>query len=155
MALKDEVLNPLIESIMNILNTDLIEESFIKMVLLRLDSFGYTPSEADSWIIAFSIQKVKNHIENSCNISSIPDKLNEMAVDRICGEFLFSKKQTGQLNDTFDLDMAIKQVQAGDTNVTFAVGEGSQTGETRLNQLLTYLMNLGEGDLVCYRQMQW
>ena len=127
------------------------------MVLLRLDSFGYTPSDNDSWMIAFSIQKVENHIKNSCNISAIPDGLKEVAVDRICGEFLFSKKQTGKLNaeNGFDIEMAVKQVQAGDTNVTFAVGEGSETLETKLNKLISYLLNCGEGDFVCYRQLQW
>ena len=71
--------------------------------------------------------------------------------------FLFSKKQTGQLNaeNGFDVEMAIKQVQAGDTNVTFAVGEGSETLETKLNALISYLMNYGEGDFICYRQIKW
>lgn len=157
MALKEEVLNPLIESIINVLNNESYEESFVKMVLLRLDSFGYTPSEDDSWMIAFSIQKVENHIKNSCNISSIPDGLKEVAVDRICGELLFSKKQAGKLNaeNGFDIEMAIKQVQVGDTNVTFAIGEGSETLETKLNSLISYLLNYGESDFVCYRQIKW
>ena len=78
-------------------------------------------------------------------------------MDRICGELLFSKKQTGKLNaeNGFDIEVAIKQVQAGDTNVTFAVGEGSETLETKLNKLISYLMKLGEGDFICYRQLQW
>ena len=78
-------------------------------------------------------------------------------IDRVCGEFLFSKKQSGQLNanNGFDVEMTIKQVQAGDTNVTFAVGEGSETLEAKLNTLISYLMNYGEGDFVCYRQIKW
>ena len=123
----------------------------------RLLSLGYKPSEADSWMITFCIQKVENHIKNSCNISEIPDELKEIEIDRICGEFLFSKKQSGQLNaeNGFDVEMAIKQVQAGDTNVTFAVSEGSETLETKLNALISYLLNYGEGDFVCYRQIKW
>ena len=150
-------LTPIIESIVNIINQENTDEEFIKKILQRLISFGYTPSEADSWMITFCMQKVENHIKNSCNISEIPDELKEIEIDRICGEFLFSKKQTNQLNadNGFDVEMAIKQVQAGDTNVTFAVGEGSETLETKLNALISYLMNFGEGDFVCYRQLKW
>nr|DAW39714.1 MAG TPA: head to tail adaptor [Caudoviricetes sp.] len=154
---KELDLTPIIESIVKIINKEEVDEDFIEKILQRLMSFGYTPSEKDSWMITFCMQKVENHIKNSCNISEIPDELKEIEIERICGEFLFSKKQTGQLNaeNGFDVEMAIKQVQAGDTNVTFAVGEGSETLETKLNALISYLMNYGEGDFICYRQIKW
>lgn len=154
---KELDLTPIIESIVKIINKEEVDEDFIEKILQRLMSFGYTPSEKDSWMITFCMQKVENHIKNSCNISEIPDELKEIEIERICGEFLFSKKQTGQLNaeNGFDVEMAVKQVQAGDTNVTFAVGEGSETLETKLNALISYLMNYGEGDFICYRQIKW
>lgn len=154
---KELDLTPIIESIVKIINKEEVDEDSIEKILQRLMSFGYTPSEKDSWMITFCMQKVENHIKNSCNISEIPDELKEIEIERICGEFLFSKKQTGQLNaeNGFDVEMAIKQVQAGDTNVTFAVGEGSETLETKLNALISYLMNYGEGDFICYRQIKW
>lgn len=150
-------LTPIIESIVKIINKEEVDEEFIEKILQRFISFGYKPNEKDSWMITFCMQKVENHIKNSCNISEIPDELKEIEIERICGEFLFSKKQTGQLNaeNGFDVEMAIKQVQAGDTNVTFAVGEGSETLETKLNALISYLMNYGEGDFICYRQIKW
>ena len=153
----DEKLKPIIENIIVIINKEEVNEEFIEKILKRLISFGYIPNENDSWIITFCMQKVENHIKNSCNISEIPNELKEVEIDRICGEFLFSKKQSGQLNaeNGFDLEIAIKQVQAGDTNVTFAVGEGSETLETKLNTLISYLLNYGESDFVCYRQIKW
>lgn len=153
----DEKLKPIIKNIIVIINKEEVDEEFIEEILKRLISFGYAPNENDSWIITFCMQKVENHIKNSCNISEIPNELKEVEIDRICGEFLFSKKQTGQLNaeNGFDLEMAIKQVQAGDTNVTFAVGEGSETLETKLNTLISYLLNYGESDFICYRQIKW
>lgn len=154
---KELDLTPIIESIVKIINKEEVDEDFIEKILQRLMSFGYTPSEKDSWMITFCMQKVENHIKNSCNISEIPDELKEIEIERICGEFLFSKKQTGQLNaeNGFDVEMAIKQVQAGDTNVTFAVGEGSETLETKLNALISYLIDYGESDFICYRQIKW
>lgn len=152
-----EDLKPIIESIVKIINKEEVDEEFIEQILKRLLSFGYKPSETDSWMITFCIQKVENHIKNSCNISEIPNGLKEIEIDRICGEFLFSKKQTGQLNaeNGFDIEMAVKQVQTGDTNVTFAIGEGSETLETKLNALISYLINCGESEFVCYRQIKW
>ena len=141
--------------IMGILSDSGLDEPFIESVLKRLESLGYTIQADDGWMIAFSVQKVENRIKNSCNVSSIPDGLKFEAVDMICGEFLFALKQTGKLNEQFDLETAVKQVQAGDTSVTFAVGDGSNTPEQRLQYLLNYLMTKGEGDFVCYRRIKW
>ena len=151
-----EDLKPIIENIVKMLNESL-EELFVSKVLQRLISFGYTIKEEDTFTIAFCIQKVENHIKSSCNISSIPDELIEIAVDRICGEFLFSKKQSGKLDaeNGFDIETALKQVQVGDTNITFAVGEGAETLETKLNSLISYLLNAGESDFICYRKIKW
>ena len=53
----------------------------------RLRSFGYEVQDGDEAIIAFSIQKVENTIKNDCNVSSIPDGLENIAVDMAAGEF--------------------------------------------------------------------
>lgn len=63
-----------------------------------------------------------------------------MAVYMAVGEYLNAKKAMGQLTG-FDLDAAIKQIQEGDTNTVFALGEGSLTPEQRLNVLIDYLIN--------------
>lgn len=147
--------NVVLTNIMTALGKSSLDEQFIELLLKRLQSLGYTVQDGDGWMIGFSTQKIENHIKNSCNTSSIPDGLKITAVDMVCGEVLFALKQTGKLNETFNLEVAVKQVQAGDTNVTFAIGDGSQTPEQRLNALLSYLMTKGEGDFVCYRKIRW
>ena len=93
------------------------------------------------------------NIKNSCNITQIPDGLFNIAVDRVCGEFLFAKKQTGQLTiEGLNLDGAIASITEGDTSVSFVAGA---TDDDRFNQLVNYLMTKGEGDFVCYRKMKW
>lgn len=144
-----------LSNIMTTLRSSSLDEQFIELVLKRLDSLGYTIQDGDGWMIGFSILKVENHIKNSCNTNDIPDGLKITAIDMICGEFLFAMKQTGKLNEIFDLEAAIKQVQTGDTNVTFAISDGTLTPEQRLNALLSYLMTKGEGDFVCYRKIKW
>mgnify|MGYP000922293799 FL=1 len=125
-------------------------------VIERLASFGYTVTEADSWVLTFVIEKVENHIKNSCNILIIPDGLYQIAVDMAVGNFLFQKKAVDADSLAgIDLSAAVKQIQEGDTSVTFAVGEGSRTPEQRLDAVISWLMTYGEKDFVKYRCISW
>ena len=153
-----QLLQTLINNIIGFLSVSSLDASFIAKVLKRLETFGYEFKEGtnDDWLIAFAINKVESHIKTVTNRTDIDENLIGIAVDRVCGEFLFTKKQTGQLTElSLDLDGAVKTVQIGDTNVTFAVGEGESTGEQKLEALIAYLVNKGEGDLLCYRKISW
>ena len=122
----------------------------------RLQSLGYTVKDSDDIAINFAMQKVENTIKNDCNISAIPDGLMNIAIDMVVGEFLMSKK-TFAPNDllNFHLDAAIKQIQEGDTNISFAVGEGSKTDEQRLDGFIDYLLNYGRDEFITYRRFRW
>lgn len=149
----DELIQKILANILTIMTKTSLEESFYESVLKRLVSFGYFPKEDDSWAVCFASQKVENHIKNSCNTLSIPDGLFNVAVDMVCGEFLFTKKQTGKLELTdLDLDGAIKQISEGDVTVQFANGSSD---EEKFNSFLNYLLHNGEGDFVCYRKLKW
>ena len=149
----DGMIQNVLANILTIMNNSSLSESFYEAVLKRLDSFGHDLKSDDSWVICFAIQKVENHIKNSCNTTSIPDGLFNVAVDMVCGEFLLTKKQTGQLELTnLDLDGAITQIHAGDTTVQFASGSSD---EEKFNSLLNHLLHNGEGDFVCYRKLKW
>jgi hypothetical protein len=125
-------------------------------VISRLQSLGYTVQESDSWAITFVIDKVVNTIKNACNVKTIPEGLYQVAVDMVCGEFLLAKKGSGALQG-FEMDLAqavLKQVQEGDTNVTFGV-ESSLSPEQRLNAAIDYLINYGKNQFVTYRRLKW
>ena len=151
MAIKDNLLNSIIPILSG---SSLLEQSHLLMVLNRLESLSYTLKATDDWMIGFAVQKVENTIKNETNLDHIPDGLLNIAVNMICGEFLFSLKQSGQLED-FDLETAVKTVQSGDTTVTFAVEKSSMTPEQRLNHLLSYLINDGRSEFICYRKIRW
>lgn len=122
-------------------------------VVDRLVSLGYTPTDEDTWTIAFSVQKTVNHVLNQIDHSKIPEGLTEVTVDMICGEFLNLKFLSGQLDLTgLDLDGMIQSVSQGDTSVSFSA-EGSD--EEKLKGLLSWLIHGKEGDLICYRKMRW
>ena len=122
----------------------------------RLESFGYVLKDGDEVILNFSIQKVENTIKNDCNISSIPDGLTNVAVDMAIAEFLTAKK-TFSPDDIAGLDLgfAVKQIQEGDTNTVFAIGEGTLTPEQRLTAFLNYLLTRGRDEFSCYRRLRW
>lgn len=141
------------QSIITALNTTSLSESFIEMILNRLDSLGYIVKEADAWMIGFAMQKVENTIKNECNISEIPDGLIHKAADMACGEFLFAKKQTGQLEiGDLDLTGAISSIKEGDTQVNF---DNNDSDSDKIDVILNHLMNSGKGELVCYRKIRW
>lgn len=122
----------------------------------RLQSLGYTLKDSDDIAINFAMQKVENTIKNDCNVSAIPDGLTHVAINMVVGEFLMSKK-TFAPNDllNFNLDSAVKQIQEGDTNISFAVGEGSKTDEQRLDGFIDYLLNYGRDEFITYRRFRW
>ena len=70
------------------------------------------------------------------------------------GEYLNMKKVSGQL-EGFDLEAAIKQIQEGDTNTVFAIGDGNLTPEQRLNSLIDYLANGRSRELYRFRKFVW
>lgn len=128
----------------------------LDMVKERLQSFGYEIQDGDEIILNFSIQKVENTIKNDCNVSSVPDGLVNIAVDMAVGEFLTAKKTFSPDSIAgLDLDAAVKSIQEGDTNITFALGEGSSTPEQRLNSLIDYLINGRIGEIYRYRRLVW
>lgn len=122
----------------------------------RLQSLGYTVKDSDDIAINFAMQKVENTIKNDCNVSAIPDGLIHVAINMVVGEFLMSKK-TFAPDDllNFNLDSAVKQIQEGDTNISFAVGEGSKTDEQRLDSFIDYLLNYGRDEFITYRRFRW
>ncbi len=145
----------IIDEILGLVNGTSFDYKLIETVIKKLSSFGYSVTENDLFALAFSIQKVDRSIKNSCNTMVIPEGLYNTSVDRVCGEFLFAKKQTGQLDSTFNFETAVKQIQMGDTNITYAIGDGSQTMEQRIDALISVLMNSGEGEMACYRKIKW
>ena len=122
-------------------------------VISMLTALGVTGATTDP-LLDILLQNVQQRILNKTNQSVIPEGLESVAVYMAVGEYLNMKKTVGQLTG-FDLDAAIKQIQEGDTNTVFAIGEGSLTPEQRLNGLIDYLNNGRSDELYRYRKLVW
>ncbi len=122
----------------------------------RLEGFGYKLKAGDKAVLKFAVEKVTNTIKNECNVSMVPDGLMNIAVDMAAGEFLGAKKAFSAAEiEGLNLELAVKQIQVGDTSTVFAVGEGSLTPEQRFDLFVEHLLNYGRGELACYRKIRW
>lgn len=146
----NEQLVPVLNALQTIMVDSLLTVDFYTDLLKRLESIGYVATESDAWMLSFSIQKVENDIKAECNTASIPDGLYFIAIDMICGEFLYSKKQSGNLAG-FEVEQAIKAVQIGDTNVQFGTSDSS----SHFDMLITFLRMNGRGEFASYRKIRW
>ena len=122
-------------------------------VISMLTALGVTGAANDP-LLDMVLNNVQWRIKNLSNLSEIPEGLESLAVSMTVGEYLNIKKCSGQL-EGFDLDAAVKSIQEGDTNITFALGEGSSTPEQRLNSLIDYLINGRIGEIYRYRRLVW
>ncbi|MCC0649228.1 hypothetical protein [Clostridioides sp. ZZV15-6598] len=122
----------------------------------RLESFGYILKNGDKWLIDFLKEKIENIIKLDCNISEVPKELYNIDVDRIVGEFLFTKKNMGQLNiEGLNFEAVEKSISEGDTKVDFAIGSGSQTPEQRFDALISYLTTHDNNKILAFRCLRW
>ena len=146
-------MDEMILKILNMIPNFGLTETFVSAVLNRLTSFGYPPKETDAWELSFVMSDVENRIKNSCNTTSIPEGLFNIAVDMVCGQFLMIHKNSGRLElSDLDLSGAITSISEGDVSISF---DANSTDEQKFNQLVNYLMTKGEGDFVCYRKLRW
>jgi hypothetical protein len=119
-------------------------------VVKRLEALGWGVSPDDAWLITHLIEKVKWTIQNRCNIEGGPEGLRYVAVDMVCGEFLYDKKGSVGAGG-LDVEAAVKSIKEGDTQVTYAVGDDSIT----YDGLINLLMKGFQDELLRYRRIEW
>lgn len=123
-------------------------------IIKRLTQLGYVVTESDDETIEFELNKILNYVMNYCNITEIPEILDPRITDRVCGEFLFYKKNGGQLDD-FDYDAVIKEIKEGDTTLKYATGSDGDTPESRFDKFLNKLERGFDKWLTHFRRISW
>ena len=126
-----------------------------EQVTALLTAMGVTGAEEDR-LLDIALTNAQNAIQNAINQPEIPDGLSMVLVYRTAGEYLLMKQGAGQLEQIgLVVDAAVKQIQEGDTNTVFALGEGDQTPEQRLNQLIDWLRTAGADQFARFRKLVW
>lgn len=123
-------------------------------IVNRLTQLGYTPSDSDNDQIEFELNKILSYVKNYCNITDIPEILNPRIIDRVCGDFLYYKKNSGSL-DGFNYDAVIKSIKEGDTQIQYAVGQGEDTPENRFDAFVKSLERGFDKWITPHRRLRW
>ena len=123
-------------------------------IIKRLAQLGYATSETDNEVIDFEMEKILNYVMNYCNITEIPEILDQRIIDRICGEFLFYQKNSGNL-EGFDYEAVIKEIKEGDTTLKYATGSDADTAESRFDKFLNKMERGFDKWITPYRKLRW
>lgn len=123
-------------------------------VVKRLAHLGYVATESDNDHIDFELEKTLNYVMNFCNITTIPEILDQRIVDRICSDFLYYKKNSGSM-EGFNYDAVIKSIKEGDTQIQYAVGQGEDTPENRFDTFVKSLERGFDKWLTPHRRLRW
>lgn len=117
----------------------------------RLEHFGYTATESDDGMLTYIWNTVQRSVILSLNIIEITEDIENIVIDKICGEFLLSKKNTGQ-SITIEVGQAVKSIQEGDTTVQF---DSATSKEAQLDMLLKWLISGRDSVLLHCRRIRW
>ena len=123
-------------------------------IVKRLGQLGFTATIDDYDQIDFELNKTLDYVRNYCNITDIPNMLDPRIIDRVCGEFLYYKKNSGSL-DGFNYDAVVKSIKEGDTTITYAVGQGEDTPENRFDTFVKSLERGFDKWLCPWRKIRW
>ena len=124
-------------------------------IVKRLKQLGYTATEADYESIDFELTKILNYVVNNfTRTTTIPEILEPRIIDRVCGEFLYYKKNSGSL-EGFNYDAVIKQIKEGDTTIQYAVGQGEDTPENRFDAFVKSLERGFDKWCTPHRRLTW
>lgn len=119
-------------------------DKFVK----RLSELSYKVSDNDRGLLLSCVRNVEKHILNYCNLTEIPAELEEVFINRVCGEFLLLKLEAGEIGGGDGSGGDVKSISEGDVSVTFFEGSG-------VRRLAEHLICSGGGELECYRKIRW
>lgn len=124
----------------------------IDKLISRLADLGYAfdPTK-DETLLEYCLDSVENKIKNRINDSTIPEGLEHVEIDMVCGEFLMMKKSMGQL-DTYTFEQVANSIKEGDTQITFQSGA---TPEQVFDAYISRMINDHLEDFIRHRKMVW
>ena len=126
-----------------------------KIILEKLKAYGYVTPEGgdDTMLITLQLEQVTQYIKHYCNICVVPDCLESVIVDMVCGKFLQLKKSTGQLSQ-MQIGGVLKAVRDGDTQVEYNVSYQVDPEATFLT-FVDKLINGHDEQLIRHRRLVW
>lgn len=130
-----------------------IPETLQADVANRLIALGF--SELNAANIEYQIRAAQRYIQNFCNIEEIPEALYYVWVDIAAGYYLDDGMVLNALTGIDLAEIPEKSIKEGDTQITYAIGDGSLTPEQRLINLINRLTKGCKTELIAHRRIKW
>ncbi|MBP3410474.1 MAG: hypothetical protein J6M10_05695 [Clostridia bacterium] len=120
-----------------------------------LQAAGYAPQDGDDSLMGIAAMHTWREILNFCSIAEIPQELAPCAASLAAAEFITVKKAFGKMEGFagLNLDPAIKQLQEGDTSISFDTAN-TASPEKRLDIYVAHL-NGCRSQLISFRKLRW
>lgn len=119
----------------------------------KLMSYGYEYTDGDDVTVSLLISKNEQYIKHYCNISEVPECLEYVLLDLVCGEFLQTKKALGQLS-SIEIENLVQAIRAGDTTVEYN-NNYNYDGNTLFSKFVEQLTTGHETELARHRRLCW
>ena len=123
----------------------------LELIKTRLAQLGYTASEVDDGTLTYISDTMQRSLKLTLNILEIGEEIENIVIDKICGEFLMLKKSTGQ-NINISVGAAVKAITEGDTSVQY---DSALSGEAQLDMLIKWLISGRDSILMRCRRIRW
>ncbi|MCL2083029.1 MAG: hypothetical protein FWH04_07330 [Oscillospiraceae bacterium] len=118
----------------------------------RLEALGLTIEGQDEVNLGLFVKRAVNGLLSDCAIDELPEVLLPIVADRAAGRFLREWSIRKQGVEELGNENLVKQIQEGDTSVTYAVGHEV---EPALDKLVEELLNSGQEIIANCRRLRW
>lgn len=109
-------------------------------------------SDADKFLLQFSIDKSVFRILNLTNQNEFPERLKFVLINMACGYYIRQKFETGQLSSVFSFEKAVKSWSMGDTSYTYV---DSISPEDNFRAMLEKLIDGSYYEIIKFRRINW
>ncbi len=128
----------------------------VDMIKERLLSLGYTAKDNDTFTLNFLQKKEENYVKHFCNITTIPECLDPVIIDKICSDFLKQKSVMGSSEEdggssVTATDGVVKKITNGDTTIEYDASGSTITFGSVINDLTSGY----EENLIRHRKLVW
>lgn len=130
MALYDDIVNRL-----GMFNCEVVEEQ----------------KKAIQYLIKKTLSSINNYTNQNYNEEDMPYGIYYIVVDKVAGEYLSSKRITGDL-EGYDFTPLIKDIQEGDTRIGYST---SLSQADLIDNAIDFLINGKDEELIKYRRLAW
>ena len=121
----------------------------------RLAGFGYAVRAEDSFALAFSLEKTMRYVLTSINHRTLPEEIRHLVIDLTAADFLLGLAAfNGGTIPGLDASATVKQIQEGDTSVTFAVADG-ENPDRLLEAYLRGIKDAAIHQMNRFRRLKW